>query len=301
VPMSYNAAGGGGGGVGVAVGGSGGGPAMSPPSLPRKVNQELTLLTAGREPGIKVVPMPDRPTHHFTVYMLDPAQQTAEMVEADVLLPDDYPRNPPRVQLPPGRVTADARTVDAQGTVSAPAIINTEWVGIYGENYENQLIGVLRQLHRLIFEAPSPASAPPANLVAQAGGGGAQQVASAPPANLVAQAGGGGAQQVGGGEGGVTGAAPAAQAQPLSGGKPFRISDCHGTSRQYGGFMVGRALDRLRTAPQPHARDWRHTVSSESLAAACRAIGAQGPTKENTGPTKGFRLWNLTDAEVTVS
>ena len=65
--------------------------------------------------------------------------------------------------------------------------------------------------------------------------------------------------------------------------------------------MVGRALGRLRTAPQPDSRDWRHTVSSESLAAACRAIGEEGPTKENDGPTKGFRLWNLTDTEVTVS
>ena len=65
--------------------------------------------------------------------------------------------------------------------------------------------------------------------------------------------------------------------------------------------MVGRALDRLRTGPQPDGRDWRHTVSSESLAAACRAIGEEGPKKENTGDTKGFRIWNLTDAEVTIS
>ena len=106
----------------------------------------------------------------------------------------------------------------------------------------------------------------------------------------------------GGGAGGsAAGAAPAAQAQPHTGGKPFRISNCHGTSRQYGAFMVGRALDRLRTGPQPDGRDWRHTVSSESLAAACRAIGEEGPKKENTGDTKGFRVWNLTDAEVTIS
>ena len=65
--------------------------------------------------------------------------------------------------------------------------------------------------------------------------------------------------------------------------------------------MVGRALKQLRMAAQPDGRDWRHTVSSESLAAACRAIGEEGPDKENNGDTKGFRLWNLTDAEVIIS
>eukprot|EP01046_Picozoa_sp_COSAG06_P051854 COSAG06_NODE_8566_length_2128_cov_1.897486_1_plen_103_part_10 len=65
--------------------------------------------------------------------------------------------------------------------------------------------------------------------------------------------------------------------------------------------MIGRALQQLRMAPQPDGRDWRHTISSESLAAACRAIGEEGPNRENDGDTKGFRFWNLTDAEVTVS
>jgi ubiquitin-protein ligase len=269
VPMNYT-----GGGVG------GGGTAMLPPALPFKVQQELTSLTAGRERGIKVVPQPDRPTHHLVVYLTDPAQQQpTEMVSVDVQLPDDYPRSPPRVQLPPGRAAADARIVDAAGTVSAPALLSKEWGGIYGENYGNQLIEVLRHLHRLLFEAPSPASAPPA----EAGGGGA-------PHGLG-----------GGGAGGGTGAAPAAQAaQPLSGGKPFRISNCRGKSRQYGGFMVGRALGQLRAVPQTDGRDWRHTVSSESLAAACRAIGEEGPNSPDQ-ETKGFRVWNLTDAEVIIS
>lgn len=65
--------------------------------------------------------------------------------------------------------------------------------------------------------------------------------------------------------------------------------------------MLGKALKQLRMATQPDERDWRHTISSESLAAACRAIGEHGPTTEYSGPTKGFRLWNLTDTELTVS
>ncbi len=261
-----------------------------PPALPLKVQHELTSLTAGMERGIKLVPEFDRPSHRFTVYLTDPdlLQPSSEIVRVDVLLPDDYPRSPPTVKLPAGRVTAGAHIVDAQGAVSSPALIGKEeWAGIYGDNYENQLIAVLRGLQKLLFTtwAPSPAPAPPAVLVAQVGGGGVQHAI-----------GGGGAS------GGAAAAAPApaAQAQPQSSGNPFRLSYCRGRARQYGGSMIGRALKQLRMATQPDGRDWRHTVSSESLATACRAIGEQGPSNENSGPTKGFRVWNLTDAAVTV-
>ena len=270
-------AGGAGGGF-TTGGGAAVGALVPPPSpLPSLVQSELTTLSAGEEPGIKLLPLPDKPEREFMVFLTK--EQTAEtrhmdaadlMVQVDVVLPDNYPTSPPSVRLPAGRLQAGC--VDPQGVVNVPELLGATWVGVYGHNYGRQLLHILMRLKEL-FEPPSPAPAP----------GPAPAPAAAGPA--------------------AAGPAPAPAPAAQSTGKLFRVSVHAGKSRQAGGFMSGRALQRLRAAPLPAGcSDWRHTVTSESISAACRAIGEQGPTQEaGQDPPVQFRIWNLTDHGVTVT
>ena len=228
-------------------------------TLPPLVQHELASLKAGEVAGVRLLALPDRPETEFMVLLTEsePAEtphagEDTSPVQVNVVLPDNYPTNPPSLVVS-GRVV-HGPWVGESGSVDVLQLRGAAWVGVSPYNYERQLRDLLLRLQRLLFEPPSPAPAP----LTPAPGVIVESTASSAAANTLPTA--GGAPE------------PVGQPQAQSSGRPFRISVLAGASRKAGGFMaVSQAADRQRATRQRsrHANTCNVCARRERRSSSC--------------------------------
>lgn len=204
-------------------------------ALPPLVQHELASLKAGEVAGVRLMALPARPETEFMVLLKDPqpaetphAGEDTSPVQVNVVLPDNYPTNPPSLVVS-GRAV-QAPWMGESGVVDVLQLRGAAWVGVSWHSYEKQLQDLLMHLQRLLFEPPSPAPAPlppGAAIVVESTAG--SIAASTVPAD---------------------GRAPVPVGRPHAqhSGRPFRISVLAGTSRKAGGFMAVSHAANMRHA-----------------------------------------------------